>query len=108
MSCNGCTSSHQELMNTWNKKGSLQPSNYDPFKSMHWSTEHFCCGGNYDNNSTSWTRTANVTPGNHPTVYNQAVIRFTPAHKEKFCADCHSTYSRINQTWTHQKPYTSN
>lgn len=101
--CQGCTSAHQPLMNTWNKKGSLQPSNYNPFKS--WSREGYC-GGNNNATSSAWTRAGNVTPDNS-SIYHTHILKMTP-FKENFCCGKHNTYPRMSQTWNKQKSYTSN
>jgi hypothetical protein len=102
--CQGCSSSHQKMMNTWNKKGSLQPGDYNPFDSMGLK-EGYC--GNATLN-TSWTRANNVTPDNS-SLYHTYPLKFTPIpHKENFCSSGRNTYPRMNQTWIKQKPYTSN
>lgn len=97
--CQGCTSSHQPMINTWTKKGSLQPSDYNPFKS--WSKERYC-----GSSSSAWTRAGNVTPDNSPGS-NSYILKMTP-FKENFCCGKHNTYPRMSQTWIKQKPYTSN
>lgn len=101
--CVGCTSKHQKLLNTWTDKGSLQPSNYNPFQ----ISEGYCCGGKYDTASTTWTLGSNVTPDNS-SIYQTGVLKFTPYHKESFTLDSHNTYARANQTWLRQPKYTSN
>ena len=107
MSCNGCSSSHQELMNTWTNKGDLQANDYNPFDSNLLSfKENFGCCDNYSVSKDSWTRGANVTPDNTPGI-NNYVIKATPVNKETFCIDCPSTYSTLDQTWKNQKPYSS-
>lgn len=97
--CRGCTTSHQDLKNTWSKKGSLQPGDYDPFE------EGYCCGGNHATMISSWTRAGNVTPDNSP-GHGNAVIR-KPEMKEKFCCNIHNAYARMDGTWSKQKPYSS-
>jgi len=105
--CNGCTSSHQELMNTWDKKSSLHPSNYDPFKGVGYTKENFCCNNyNCSCSASAWTRPGNITPENSP-GYNTAIIT-NKRHKENFCCDSHNTYASLNHTWTKQKSYSSN
>lgn len=104
--CNPCSSEHVPLDVTWSNKGSLHPSNYDPFKDMHGHKEEFCCGSRYNTNSTSWTRESNVTPDNS-SLYHTAILNMNP-HKERFGYSSHSTYARMGKTWEPQKPYTTN
>jgi len=93
------------LMNTWNKKGSLHPNNYDPFKGIDHTKENFC-SNSYNCLDSAWTRAGNITPENSP-GYNTAVIS-NKHHKENFCCNSHNAYASLNHTWTKQKPYSSN
>lgn len=103
--CTGCKSNHQPLSNVWSKQGNLHPSNYNPFDSIY-PKENYC-GSSYNTLGTSYVPSYNISP-NNSSLYNKAIIKFTPAHKEKFGYNSHSTYARMNHTWKTQSPYTAN
>lgn len=111
---NCCTSTHHKLLDTWNQKGSLQTSDYDPFNSLVWpkfpAVKENCCGdsNNYARVITSWTRGGNVTPDNSDLNATFAVAPTKVVHKEKFCCNANSSYARSTQTWKLQNLYTSN
>ena len=52
---------------TWARQSSLQYGNWSPFDLNGWKREGFCaggCGTKYNNSTTEWTVSGNITPAN--------------------------------------------
>lgn len=103
MSC--CNNTDYYPVNkTWSmNSGSATETTWSPFTSWgNWRqpvTERF-----YNNLANAWTVRGNVTPANSHLGH---VLGGTQASRESFTHNPRNTYTRADNSWTFQRPYTS-
>lgn len=105
--CSGCGGKDYSLeQDTWSCKSSLSPSGYDPFTDMGLGKECY-----YPQLQHAWTRSANITPSNLPTMHSSIVSMTMEPTQAQLAMPIEfydrAEYAKLGSAWSLKEKYTA-